>query len=96
MLKRNKCFKAMVAALTVVLILAYAVLAFLPHTHACAQLDCAACVLVQILRATASALAVAASLCAFVPLLPVAVDARLAPLSARESSPVGLKVKLSN
>ncbi len=88
--------KKLCAVLCVVLIVAYASVVFLPHSHDSVDTDCAACLIIE---STLELLYLAVLILA-VGWLPQSFIYNPKPyihiLSGRESTPVGRKVKLSD
>jgi len=93
-MQHNHLFqKKVIILLCVVLVLAYI---FLPHFHRCAQTDCVLCMVTEQLRDILVFLAVyagASSLTVFSAAVHYG-DRHI--FTARDSTPVGLRVKLSN
>ena len=96
MFKRKSTLKMIMAAMCVVLVLAYAFIVFLPHTHECMETDCAVCAMIEescnllvaiVLSATVFQMA---KYGVFVHYIHTHI------LSIRDGTPVGLKVKLSD
>lgn len=90
----GKKAKQYLAILCTVLIFLYAAIAFLPHE--CIDTDCALCTIMEVSRQLLLGLVwvVAIGLSADIALC--ARSTRSAPLSFRDATPVGLKVKLSD
>lgn len=80
----------------VVLIIAYASVVFLPHSHENAETDCVACVLIESSKKLLMGIALLTGIYRIINCEFVIFDLHFRIISAREISPVGLKVKLSD
>ena len=96
MKKTNIRLSMILAFLSIVLILSYTLISLIPHGHECLRTDCAICAVICVSRGLLAGGAMLAALfwAAQAAMLAVCTDAR--PLSNREYTLVGLKVKLSN
>ena len=94
MFKRN--VKKMIAILMSVLIFVYAFIALLPHSHKCVEADCSICGIIESSRKILLGIALSAGCFQLVKLLFVLLYTNSDILSVRDSTPVGLKVKLSD
>ena len=96
MTNKSAFLKKILALLCVFLILAYALVVFLPHTHCCCDISCAACNVIE------SCQKILYNILLFAVIYPILkfiyfierICYRI--LSVRDQTPVGLKVKLSN
>ena len=88
--------KGALAILCVLVILAYASIVFLPHTHECAGVDCSVCAIIETSRNLLLGAALSAALCQL-PCFPLVIpNTHFYIESVRDSTPVALKVKLSD
>ena len=94
--RRKSRFIHIVAALTVILVLAYAFATVLPHSHSCIDPDCAICDVIKSSRDTLLMLITSLSLLSFPDFCLYAALSYTELFSLREGTPTGLKVKLSN
>lgn len=96
MFKRNQYLNVAVAILTVVLICAYALIAFFPHAHGYAENDCSVCALIELSRTVFIGIALSASFRQSDQTPYVLLHTYSDVFVIRDSTPVGLKVKLSD
>ena len=85
-----------IALLTLILILAYAVSLCLPHTHECVDADCLVCAMMEGSRKLLIGLVLTATLDPIIKVAYGTVCGLSLILSIRDGTPVGQKVKLSN
>lgn len=78
------------------MILACALIVFLPHSHECVEMDCSVCAVIESSRKILLLLALSASFCHLAKIQFVLIDTHPRILSVRDGTPVGLKVKLSD
>ena len=95
MVKLKQYLKISIAALCVILILAYAFIVFMPHSHGVCDSGCLACSLIEKAKNT-----LFAALC-FAAIFQILhqghfVSGDYYKLSVKDGTPVGLRVKLSN
>ena len=91
----RRLFHRFAALLTLLLILAYISVAFFPHVHPHGDADCALCVILQSSRELLSTPVLCAVLALAITTLAFA-RARERIAAMRDTTPVGLKVKLSD
>ena len=96
MVMQSKRFRTVAVALTVILILAYALIVFIPHSHECVELHCAVCDTIKSVQKLISGAIIVIALCLAPKILFIATNAYLIAIKARDCTPVGLKVKLSD
>lgn len=96
MTKHKQHLKKVLAALCVILILAYAFIVFLPHSHDSFDADCNVCSIIEFSKKALVALAVCVAAWQILWLEYVIPNISRDALFAREKTPVGLKVKLSD
>ena len=88
--------KGALAILCILVILAYASIVFLPHTHERAGVDCSICAIIETSRNLLLGVALSAALCQL-PYFPFVIPNKHFYIkSVRDGTPVGLKVKLSD
>ena len=94
--KDTNKLRKLLSILIIVLLVAYALIVYLPHGHDCLEADCAVCNMIDSTRDIligASLLAIAQILPRII-FMPPALHERI--LLFSEGTPVGLKVKLSD
>ena len=94
--KDYKSLKIVFMLIVVALLVAYAFIAYVPHSHECVDADCVICNLLDLrndILPSAALLSIAQLLPLLMFLLPLSHE-RIVPLC--ESTPVELKVKLSD
>lgn len=93
---KNRISKTAVTALCIILILAYASVMLLPYTHECAGTDCAICAVIKTSSLLLLGLALSAALCQLANFSFSFSNVQNHIVSSRDTTPIGLKVKLSN
>ena len=97
MAKIKQYLKISIAALCVILILAYAFIVFLPHSHGgVCDSDCITCALIEKAEDALIAFLCCAAIFQMLDRDYLAPGDYYSKLSVKEATPVGLKVKLSN
>lgn len=96
MFKQKKYLKMLIAAMCVILILAYAFIVFLPHSHDSHDSDCTVCAMIESSKDVLVALAVCAAVWQILQLGYTMPNVSRDALFSRDTTPVGLKVKLSD
>ena len=95
MFKRGKCLTVMAVILTVILILAYAIILLLPCSHECVEADCSICAIIETSCKILIGIILSASFGQLTKKLFTFLHTHAGCLLAFDSTPVGLKVKLS-
>ena len=85
-----------VSILTIVLILAYAFIAFLPHFHECVEVDCFGCAMIKLSGNMLIGIALSATFYQLTKISVALLDTCSDIFSVRDGTPVGRKVKLSD
>ena len=93
---RYNALKKLCAVLCVILIIAYASVVFLPHSHDSVDTDCTACLIIESSFELLFAIAILLAVVWLVHFFVFNYKPYIHISSGRESTPVGLKVKLSN
>ena len=96
MLNASKRYRAIAIILAVILILTYALIVFMPHSHECVELNCAVCDTIKSVQKLLIGTMLVISLCTIPKILFITTNAYIASIKARDCTPVGLKVKLSD
>ncbi len=93
---RNKKWKSLIAFLCILIIIAYASIVFLPHTHDGIGSDCTVCALIGNLRNTMIGLVLAATAHRLANIVSAILSTNKSIPSGNSGTLVALKVKLSN
>lgn len=88
--------KQLIAVLCIFLILLYASITFIPHSHECPDSKCAVCSLVESSHDVLGCMALACAIILLSKLYFIIVNTHHHLFSGRDGTPVGLKVKLSD
>ena len=96
MSKEKRLLKTMGMVLLAAFLLTYVLVGFMPHTHGCADRDCAICAMVETARKRIVCMALSIALLQGICLITGALPDNGPTRSIREGTPVGLRVKLSD
>ena len=93
---RSKNWKNIVVILCIIIIIAYTSVVFLPHIHDCVGPDCTVCTLIETSRNSLIGLALIAVVYQFANIVFTISSSYKSIPSGNQSTPVALKVKLSD
>ncbi len=96
MIKKKRHLKKVLVALCVILIMAYAFIVFLPHSHEFCDMDCTVCAMIESFKEILVSLLACAVVWQFLHFRHVITNVSLDAVFSRDTTPVGLKVKLSD